>query len=341
MALDIHMEDYLRLSLHYAANSTATNPFEAAQAATVFANRYQRNREQLTQTDADRAFGLVCKATEIIDYQLPFSSEEEGQALIDTARGFLDEAIALDATCWDAKRMLAAASAKNPSEYQHFLAEHKATVKQSCERAAGRPTMTDPEMLELEQTLALRPYLRWLAAEAVIALVCGRYRLSVELCKEALALEENDPADVTFTLALALAKLEDGIALEHALAAHPRNNSCAWFELARMALYFKLGNLEAAHDCVCKIIATYPNAEVVLALQNDIPDGIFARLLVEPGSQDELILAVSEATVLLQEGCDCHERGTMGSWLFSLPEIKDAATLDFLDEAGQDSGEAL
>ena len=41
-------------------------------------------------------------------------------------------------------------------------------------------------------------------------------------------------------------------------------------------------------------------------------------------SEDELILATSEATVLLQEGCDDHERGSLGSWLANLPEVIEA-----------------
>lgn len=322
MALDPHMEDYLRLSLHYAAKSTATNPFEAAQAATNFANRYQKNRDKLEQTDADRAFALVIEATNLIDYQLPFAGEDAGQQLVEKAHGLLSEAIQLDPSCWDAQRMLAAATAASPNDYQHYLSDNREKVAEACKRAYAHPAMTDPEMVELEQILAMRPYIRWLAAEASIALVCGRYRLSAKLAQEALAYEEGDPADTCYTLALALAKLEEASALARICAQHPQQNGSAWFNLATMALEFKQGNLEAAHDAVRNIIATYPKPEIVLALQNDIPDGVYARILVEPNSQDELILAVSEATVLLQEGCDAHERGTLGSWLASLPELE-------------------
>lgn len=323
MALDSHMEDYLRLSLHYAAQSTVTNPFEAAQAATVFANRYQKKRDSLEQTDADRAFGLVVKATELIDYQLPFMGDEAGGvATIDEARALLEEAIELNAQCWDAQRMLSAASASSPSDYQHYLMANKDKVKQSCEQAAGNLITTDPEMMELEQLLAMRPYVRWVAAAASIALVCGRYRLCVELCKEGLELEEGDPADLSFTLALAYAKLEDLDAFKELMENHPQQYGTAWFQLAAMALGFKDGDLDFASKMVDRILNTYPDSELVLALQNDIPDGVYARFLVEPGSQDELILAVSEATVLLQEGCDTHERGAMGSWLASHPRLE-------------------
>ena len=49
--------------------------------------------------------------------------------------------------------------------------------------------------------------------------------------------------------------------------------------------------------------------------QRELPDGVFARLAVAPLSEDELILAVSEGTVLLQEGRDAQARGAFGSWV--------------------------
>lgn len=327
MALDAHMEDYLRLSLHYAATSTVANPFEAAQAATVFANRYRKDRDKLEQTDADRAFGLAIQAADLIDYQLPFADELQGQELANKAHGILAEAVQLDPTCWDAQRMLAASEAASPNDYQHYLAQNKDKVEQACKRAYCHPTMHEPDMIDLEQQLALRPYLRWLAAEANIALMCGRYTICTHLAEEALALEEGDPADISFTLAIAYAKLEAEKSLARICAHHPQQNGSAWFDLAAMALAFKQGKLEAAHDCARKILETYPKAAPVLALQNDIPDGVYARIVVEPNSQDELILAVSEATILLQEGCDTHERGTLGSWLASLPELEGALPL--------------
>ncbi|MBQ1839823.1 MAG: hypothetical protein II128_00615, partial [Atopobiaceae bacterium] len=45
------------------------------------------------------------------------------------------------------------------------------------------------------------------------------------------------------------------------------------------------------------------------------PDGVFARLAVAPFSEDELILAISEGTVLLQEGRDDAGRGVLGTWI--------------------------
>lgn len=345
MALDPHMEDYLRLSLHFASAMTARNPFEAARAATTFANQYQSARDSLEQTDADRAFWLVIKAVEIIDYQLPFSDEGDALSLIDQAGAYLSEALELDSMCWDARRMSAAAKSASPNDYVHYLVEHADEVRKSCEEACDKlrsangaaplnkdykvgvnqsRVALDAEMLEVACHLAQRPYVRWLASMAAIQLVCGRYRLSIKAAQQALELDPDDNADVSFTLALAYAKLEDAEALEKLSANRPQEYGEAWFSLARMALAFKQGNKQGAQDELEFLLSTYPNAALTLSLQNDIPDGVYSRILVEPGSEDELILAVSEATVLLQEGCDIHERGTIGSWLAEQPAIKEA-----------------
>ena len=53
-----------------------------------------------------------------------------------------------------------------------------------------------------------------------------------------------------------------------------------------------------------QLMRVYPGAAEPLYYQAEFPDGIFARVNVVPGSQDELILAISEATPLLQEGID-------------------------------------
>ena len=86
----------------------------------------------------------------------------------------------------------------------------------------------------------------------------------------------------------------------------------------------------AGQKRVAKLIELYPQAAVTLARQRELPDGVFSRLSVPPFSEDELILAVSEATVLTQEGRDSLGRGTLGSWL--LQESLAHATREQLDE---------
>ncbi|MBQ6522475.1 MAG: hypothetical protein IJI15_06600, partial [Atopobiaceae bacterium] len=54
----------------------------------------------------------------------------------------------------------------------------------------------------------------------------------------------------------------------------------------------------------------YPHAALNLMDQKELPEGVFSRLAVGPGTEDELMLAVSEATVLLLDG-----RYPFGAWV--------------------------
>ena len=72
-----------------------------------------------------------------------------------------------------------------------------------------------------------------------------------------------------------------------------------------------------------KLLRKYPGGAMTLIRQAELPDGEFARLRVTPYSEDELILAVSEGIVLLQEGTDRSGRGTFGAWV-----AREAARID-------------
>ena len=72
-----------------------------------------------------------------------------------------------------------------------------------------------------------------------------------------------------------------------------------------------------------KLLRRYPGGAAALIRQVELPDGEFARLRVTPYSEDELILAVSEGIVLLQEGTDRSGRGTFGAWV-----AREAARID-------------
>ena len=86
-------------------------------------------------------------------------------------------------------------------------------------------------------------------------------------------------------------------------------------QLARISLAHKRHDMDEASRLLGRLIATYPHAALALTSQKELPDGVFARLAVAPLSEDELILAVSEGTVLLQEGRDDAGRGVLGTWV--------------------------
>ena len=165
MAYDPRREDYQRLALRYAQSLPKGDPVAAARAFANFGRRFARDRDTLPQSDADRAFHLAAVAAEVIDYQLPFSSEARAESLISRGRDLLDEAISLDPNCHDAIRMRA--SRMNPTFDNQFafLTEGADEVLASCEAARDAvPDDGDDERVALGRDIAMRPYRRWMAA---------------------------------------------------------------------------------------------------------------------------------------------------------------------------------
>ena len=337
MAFDPRREDYQRLCLRYVQSLSEASTQVVASALMRFGQLYARERDSLPQTDADRAFRLVADATQLIDYELPFASDEESQTIISRGHALLDEALSLDPSCFDAVRMKVAADSPTFEGYYQYLLDEAPRVRTSCEAARDAVTEDDPERGAMARLLAMAPYLRWLATLSSKAVICGRNREALRFAREALELDQADGADVRYTAALALAKLEDDqgldqleVGLSSTVRAHDPGN--AWTRLARASLAFRQRDYSAARHHLRALVDRYPQAATALAFQRELPDGVFARLAVAPFSEDELILAISEGTVLLQEGRDALGRGSFGTWV--MLEAIGLATKDQLMELG-------
>ena len=76
-------------------------------------------------------------------------------------------------------------------------------------------------------------------------------------------------------------------------------------------------------------------------MQKDLPEGEFSRLNVLPYSEDELIIAIAEATVLLQEGNDLIGRGVLGRWLADQVKARDPKTVELAEKELQMQANAL
>lgn len=326
MAFNPQHEDYQRLWLRYALtlkSDGATNP---TREFASFGNKFARNRDELPQTDADRAFHLVSEATILIDYQAPFANETTYPQIEERTKKLLDEALSLDPQCFDALRMRSVLDLRSFDAYYDFLAQHVDEVRSGYERDRdalnARPSeeRSDPDRMRLELDLIERPYLRWLAAWAEEALICGRNRKALSIAQQAFEIDNRDPADLRFTAALALAKLEDEEGLAR-LASHLQISGCtrgsddAWMQLAQLSLAFKRGDLGQAEILLQRLLDSYLHAAETLIRQAEIPDGLFSRFAAIPYSEDELIVATSEATVLLQEGRDESGQGSLSSWV--------------------------
>ncbi|MBM6676903.1 response regulator receiver protein [Olsenella uli] len=321
MAHDSRREDYLRMSLRFALSLDGGEPGRAAREFASFGRRLARDRDSLPQSDADRAFHLVSLATELVDYRLPFADDELAGTLVARGRALLDEALSLDPACHDAARMRVSLETTSPEERSRFLREGAEEVRASCELARDRLCdALDEARRPLGASVAMRPWWRWLADAAECALICGRNREAAEAAERLLAADPHDLSDARFTLAYALAKLEDEPGLERLAArypalAAPRAADDAWIQLARIALAHKSYRLAEARRLTERLLETYPDCAATLIRQTEIPDGRFARIRVPSYGEDELVVALSEGVVLLQEGMERSGRGVLGSWL--------------------------
>lgn len=320
MAYDPRREDYLRLGLHFAHTLDGEAPDVAARAFAGFGRTFARSRDSLPQTDADRAFRLVADAAEQIDYHLPFATDDdEARELIDRGHALLSEALSLDPDSIDARRMLASAEQAGFDKFYSYLDAGADEVVAHC--AADRDAIApDTERALLERDIAMRPALRWLATMASSAVVCGRNREALRIWAHALALDPADRADIRYSATIALAKLEDAQGLEQLVEdtrtlPDSRNGADAWTILARCALAHKRRDYDEARVQLGLLISAYPHAAAALVRQRELPDGVFARYPAAPYSEDELIVALSESTVLLLEGREHEGRGPFGLWV--------------------------
>ncbi|MDO4437430.1 MAG: hypothetical protein Q4B77_05710 [Coriobacteriaceae bacterium] len=348
MAFDPMQEDCLRLILASMERDGAQT-LEDASYIEQAANQYQVDPSALIKTDRDRSFHLVAKAAELIDYRAPFApSEADAEACISTAESYLTEAVELDASNWDAQRMLATVQARTEDELVSYLLEHRDEVGKDTQRLME--SASNPFELEFARDLGRRPHQRWLAALASRLLISGQYRMALTHAEMCLKANPLDLAGARHTGMLALAKLE--VAPEelaqwrsrHATAYQqlidPANTHLgghtpdAWSLLAELSIRYRSFDFEGATEAIRSLMRIYPHAAQSLYFQAEFPDGVFGRVRVQPGSDDELVLALSEATPLLQEGMGTPEAASLALWvseheLVQQELVKDGAALDF------------
>ncbi|AEB07515.1 response regulator receiver and SARP domain protein [Coriobacterium glomerans PW2] len=330
MSFDPMQEDCLRLILQ-TMKRRRVFPLNNSVFIEECMTAFDEDPSQLIVSDSDRSFHLVAKAAGTIDYAIPaIADDAEAEAAAEHAEFQLREAIGLDGGNWDARRMLAAMESESNEEYVDYLLAHEKEVEQdaeTCLLSAG-----DVYSREFADDLGRRPYLRWLAAIASRAFIAGRYTLALRTAERSLARVPSDPADIRFTAMLAMAKLERPRGDLKRLGrrriapnltstrARRRHHSAArtddaWAILAALCMsYHALDLSDAAHE-LRSLMRTYPNCADMLFYQPELPDGVFARVGVEAGSKDELILALSEATPLLQEGPSDPESPSLATWI--------------------------
>lgn len=327
MAFDPIEEDCMRLVLG-ALRREQTPPHEMTAAADRLSDTFRADPAHLITCDRERSFHLTSQAVETVDYRLPFIVDDaEADKQSESAERRLREAVELDEDNWDARRMLAALDAESGDAYLAYLLETLPAVEASCVEAAARAQ--DVYALAYGENLELRPYLRWQSAIAASALIAGKYRLALSCARTVLERAPYDPGDIYRTALLAASKLELPLdelkrferphdAQAPASRRRPRRReatACAWTLIAEMNLAYRALDYDTAGERLRQLVRAYPDAARILFFQVEFPEGVWARVHVAPGSADELALAVSEATPLLQEGMGTPDYASFSTWI--------------------------
>ncbi len=297
MAFDPIQEDCHRLVLEALRRDNI--PLTDAAAVERLMEQFTRNPAPLIVHDRDRAGHLIAKVVEAVDYRIPFipddaQAEQEEAA----AENMLREAAALDPANWDAQRMLTALTAESNEEYVQYLVS-------KCD--------------EVEHDLALK-----------IASAQDPYER--EAANRSLDFAPNDPAGVRHTAMLAMAKLEyPAEELKRFRSAHsvpylantplrrrPKDaerDLDPWTLVALMSAAWRELDYEGAEHYLRILARSCPHAAEALYFQTEFPDGVYARVNVGAGSTDELVLALSEATPVLQEGLGAPDNASFAAWV--------------------------
>ena len=329
MAFDPVQEDCHRLVLE--ALRREKKSLTDSRAVGLLLKQFTEDPAPLIVHDRERAVHLVAKAAEAIDYRIPFitddaTAEHEAQE----AENMLREASSLDPGNWDARRMIVALTAQTNEDYVQYLIEKRPEVEHDL--ALKLAAAQDPYDREAAGDLTRRPYLRWLAALASRALISGRYRMAIDVAEQSLAYAADDPAGIRHTAMVALAKLEypedelRRFRSTHAVAylepAPLRRRVQAqdkkldpWTLIALMSCKWRAFDYEGAERYLRLLVNSRPHAAEVLFFQTEFPDGVYARVNVAEGSADELVLALSEATPLLQEGLGAPDNASFAAWI--------------------------
>lgn len=314
-------EDYQRMAYRFVASLPNMSVNDAARSLEDFAQRFAHERDSLPQTDEERAFHLVAVVADMVDQELPIADDERAQQIMLDAPRMLDEALSLDKGCQDAVRMSQTMSQDSFESTLTFLMDRRAEVRERCEedfrKASEHPSL---EIRLLGRDLALRPYLRWVSQAATYALVLGHNRQTLTLVDEALKADPGDAVGALFTGVLAYAKLEDEEGLEAFVKSSRRHGALRaddnpWTLMARMAIAYKQRDFTRAASMIDILARNYHHALDALYRRIDLPEGVFARIAVQPYSEDEVTLCIAESLVFLQEGVDAFVTGTMGSWV--------------------------
>lgn len=149
----------------------------------------------------------------------------------------------------------------------------------------------------------MRPALRLVDTVACIQAESGRYRHARETCEWLLSMSPSDGVGARYTLAIALARLEDEAALDELDARFGRQGN-AWMHLARTLLLFKLDRIPAARRALRGYASLCRGGAYALLRPTYVEPYLPTRPPFEPGSFEEATIAVHECDPVIMDTPD-------------------------------------
>lgn len=221
--------------------------------------------------------------------------EQAHQKRLTRLRAICHEALEIDAECLDAKLVLALTCSQEASTVLGALDE----LSQDC--ASHNITKHTPTTAD--EYAYRQAYLRLLAALVRSQLECASYSRCRANCETLLKLDPADSQGARYSLAIALARLEDEPAF-NALDTRFARQGNAWSHIARTLLMFKFNRLSAARRALFGYAKLCRGGAYALLrpvfVETYLPD----RPFFETGSFEEAVLAVHECDPVIMDTPD-------------------------------------
>ena len=232
------------------------------------------------------------------------------------------EILKIDEGCIDARLIQIATGSDNVDDRLNRLFELEATLEEQQGPIAVGPTG------DAYADVFLRPRLRVLAAISHVAILTGRYRMSVRYCEELLEKAPLDALGARYTLALALARLEDEEGFDKLAARDTHGN--AWVHLGRVILTYKLGRLSATKRALAGFDRLCTGGAYAFLQPHYMGTYLLDRPAFNPGSFEETMIAVHEAEAILLDTPElCNFAAKLPDFLASARAFRDLNGLDW------------
>ena len=300
-----------------------------------FGRRALRSPDMLATDDEDRALieldRAVSQARREIDDELDAAydadpSQPRQPSRLPRTRAALRRCLEIDPECYDALTLEALVDSETVEDALDALSALEPRALAWGER---RTAELDAAHDDPWDAVYLRPWLRIRAKRADLLIQAACYRSALALCEEMLDYAPADGQGIRHTAALLYARLEDEEGLTALDVRFERAGSC-WMHIARTALLYKLGRMDAARRAANGLAELCPGAAFYLAYPSYVPPYLPDRPAYVPGGEQESLFATYEADFLV---VDTPELVT---WALTLERFSAAA-----EAYGRSHGELL